>query len=149
MGPPAIGSVHRSDGGWIGAAARPPARRSFAADPLSLAPARRFVQRELAGCDPELVADAVMAASELATNAVVHARTDFSVTVECTPDCLRVTVSDAGPGLPELRPTGPLAETGRGLLLVNALATRWGVENAPRGKVVWAEFDAEPARRSR
>lgn len=83
--------------------------------------------------------------SELASNAVRHADTPFSVTISCDGSLVRVEVSDGSPELPV--PQVPPAEaiTGRGLLIVDALAGRWGVESTPTGKTVWFELSCRAA----
>ena len=115
--------------------------RTFAAEVRSPALARSFVREVLAGFSPGVVDDVVMAASELAANAVVHGGSEFVVTIVQSADGLRLAVADAGPGEPTLRHTGGLDSAGRGLQLVDSLATRWGIERDAVGKVVWAFFD--------
>ncbi|MFC8229445.1 ATP-binding protein [Streptomyces sp. NPDC057287] len=94
---------------------------------------------------------AALLVAELAANAVTHGRVpgrDFEVTAEIRNRTLRISVSDArgelrptAPGEPRA-PMPPLSETGRGLLLVEALADRWDVlDRAPVGKTVVAELD--------
>ncbi|MCF3962044.1 ATP-binding protein [Streptomyces fuscigenes] len=83
--------------------------------------------------------------AELAANAVSHGRVqgrDFRLTLRLAGDVLRIEVADArGERLPELRRPRPDAESGRGLLLVDALAHRWGVADGPfPRKTVWAEL---------
>jgi anti-sigma regulatory factor (Ser/Thr protein kinase) len=96
----------------------------------------------------ELTETAVLLVSELVTNAIQHASTDGSVIVlrlETTGDWLRIEVHDADPGEPAPRlPTG-LAESGFGLVLVEAMADKWGVRQTGNGKAVWAELDTQPA----
>ncbi|WP_415953950.1 ATP-binding protein [Streptomyces sp. KLOTTS4A1] len=81
---------------------------------------------------------------ELAANAVTHGRVpgrDFEVRLEMDGGGrLRVEVSDTGSGRPHARPDAPLAERGRGLRLVGALADEWGVRERVGGvgKTVWA-----------
>jgi hypothetical protein len=90
---------------------------------------------------PSLADDAALVVSELVTNAVVHARSGFTVTLTTSEDVIRIGVRDAMP-LP------PGAETGttlpaaplHGLGAVAALAVRWGAEPAGDGKNVWAEL---------
>ncbi|WP_372445134.1 ATP-binding protein [Streptomyces verrucosisporus] len=96
--------------------------------------------------------------AELAGNAVLHGRVpgrDFRLGLRVTGDggdvggvTLRIEVSDArGDRLPAAPgPSAPEdAEGGRGLLLVEALADRWGVESwPPPRKTVWAELDLRP-----
>ncbi|KRV48190.1 hypothetical protein AQ490_26390 [Wenjunlia vitaminophila] len=87
--------------------------------------------------------------AELSANAALHGRVagrDFglSLTLDTAAGTLRVEVEDTrGEEPPTLRPDfRPNAESGRGLLLVTALANRWGTEpRPPTGKVVWAEVD--------
>ncbi|MFF1756423.1 ATP-binding protein [Streptomyces sp. NPDC058266] len=96
--------------------------------------------------DSDLSASAALLVAELATNAVTHGRVpgrDFELRLTLEGDALTIAVSDArGERLPRPAETShDGAITGRGLLLVEALATRWGT--APRaqaGKTVWAEL---------
>jgi anti-sigma regulatory factor (Ser/Thr protein kinase) len=78
--------------------------------------------------------------SEVVANVVVHARTAMQVRAHVTPGRVRVEVSDDLPPDPLVR-----ARQGDafGLRLVDALATRWGVEPMPGGKVVWFELGPE------
>lgn len=82
--------------------------------------------------------------AELAVNAVTHGRVpgrDFRLTLYVIGGTLRIEVTDTrGDRLPCAQNTSPEAESGRGLLLVNALADRWGVTQGPYPrKTVWAE----------
>ena len=108
---------------------------------------RRFVRESLTtiGVAEPAIDSAVLLASELATNAVLHARTPFHVLVT-RPDEADVTVAvrDLGPLLPTLRPMVDLQTTGRGLRLVDTLATAWGVEATDDGgKSVWFSVAVE------
>ncbi|MGW1585601.1 ATP-binding protein [Streptomyces sp. NPDC002386] len=98
--------------------------------------------------------------AELAANAVTHGRVpgrDFELTLSLLPGSLRVEVTDTRadrrpPGPTDVGEPAPLAETGRGLVLVDALADRWEViDGDPPGKTVRAEVDMPvwPARRQR
>ncbi|WP_443078683.1 ATP-binding protein [Streptomyces sp. NBC_01497] len=87
--------------------------------------------------------------AELAANAVTHGRVpgrDFRLTLRVTGGLLRIEVADTrGERLPELGRPGSDAESGRGLLLVDALADRWGVaDDHCSGKIVWAELRVVP-----
>ncbi|QEU85463.1 ATP-binding protein [Streptomyces viridosporus] len=90
---------------------------------------------------------AALIVAELAANAVLHGRVpgrDIALRLTHNPDTLRIEVADArGESLPQPPPSPALdEETGRGLLLVEALASRWGVDTEPGpGKRVWAEID--------
>jgi serine/threonine-protein kinase RsbW len=92
---------------------------------------------------------AVLVLSELATNAIRHGSANgcrFEVTLALG-KTLRIAVSDADPAR---RPTpccpDPIADHGRGLLLVQSLTTEWGTgPHPPAGKTVWAELDTADA----
>ncbi|MGW0293449.1 ATP-binding protein [Streptomyces tuirus] len=85
--------------------------------------------------------------AELAANAATHGRVpgrDFRLTLYVVGGTLRIEVTDTrGDRLPRLARPAPDATTGRGLLVVAALADRWGVAPGPHPrKTVWAEVDA-------
>ncbi|TLS46768.1 ATP-binding protein [Streptomyces montanus] len=87
--------------------------------------------------------------AELAANAASHGRLpgrDFRLALLASSETLRIEVTDTrGDDLPCHRPASPDTESGRGLLLVEALADRWGVELGPvPRKTVWAELDLAP-----
>ncbi|MEE4541861.1 ATP-binding protein [Streptomyces sp. V4-01] len=89
--------------------------------------------------------------AELTANAVTHGRVpgrDFRLTLVASATVLRIEVADArGDRLPvAAREADDAAESGRGLLLVAALADRWGVTSGPSPtKTVWAELDLPPS----
>lgn len=134
----------------------PPARhthRTYAADERSVAKARWFVRETLDEWGARDITDsAVLAVSELVTNAVVHAGTPARLNLRLDPDSLRVEVQDLHPhrALPLISPQpAEDAEHGRGLQITSALASTWGVEYTHRAKMVWLEFErAEPAKPS-
>ncbi|MFF8387412.1 ATP-binding protein [Streptomyces kanasensis] len=70
---------------------------------------------------------AQLVVSELVTNAIRHGRGEVGLTVAAGADGLRIEVSDDNPAPARLRPADEADECGRGLLLVDALATTWGV----------------------
>jgi anti-sigma regulatory factor (Ser/Thr protein kinase) len=84
--------------------------------------------------------DARLVVSELATNAVIHAGTPFSVAVRCDGSAVRLSVHDRSSLQPVMRDGNPLAASGRGLRLVAMISQSWGVEYRPDGKTVWAEL---------
>ena len=86
--------------------------------------------------------DAEMLVSELATNALLHANTQFEVMVLRTGDTVRVTVTDGSTALPRRRSFGSESTTGRGLRLVASMSSAWGVEEQAGGKAVWFELPA-------
>jgi anti-anti-sigma regulatory factor len=82
---------------------------------------------------------AQLVASELVTNAVVHAGTDIDLTLRLIMPSLHIAVRDGGDGRAKIKGVvDESSETGRGLLLVDALAARWGSFVPKSGKVVWA-----------
>jgi anti-sigma regulatory factor (Ser/Thr protein kinase) len=105
--------------------------------------ARHFVCDTLRawGCD-DAIPDAELLVSELVTNAVLHARLATRVTIERDCAVLRFSVYDASPTRPRPREYGPEAVTGRGLLLVDRIARRWGVDPQDAGKCVWFEVES-------
>jgi anti-sigma regulatory factor (Ser/Thr protein kinase) len=107
--------------------------------------ARRFVRARL-GDGPADVDTASLLVSEVVTNAILHARTTVTLTVEVDDQVVRITVRDGSPVRPRLRSFAPTSATGRGLRLLDHLARRWGVDADPAtgGKVVWFEL-GEPA----
>ncbi len=102
----------------------------------SVAQARSFLASFLAPwCLDELTSVAVLLVSELAANAVVHARSRFGVRLTLTAADLVVEVQDQSPRLPKL--TRRATDGGRGITIVDALAADWGHRRDGRGKVVW------------
>lgn len=95
-----------------------------------------------AGTPPETTDTALLLTSELVTNAVLHGEGSVALAAEVEPRRIRVTVTDDGTGVPHRRRSEALlTEGGRGLLLVDRLATQWGVLPAePAGKTVWFEL---------
>ncbi|MGW4875857.1 ATP-binding protein [Streptomyces sp. NPDC004262] len=87
--------------------------------------------------------------AELAANAATHGRVpgrDFGLALYVVGGTLRIEVTDTrGDRPPRSGPLTPDAESGRGLMLVEALADKWGVAPglSPR-KTVWAEIDVSP-----
>jgi anti-sigma regulatory factor (Ser/Thr protein kinase) len=92
------------------------------------------------GHDRGFAGDAELVLSELATNAVVHARSEFSVVVRRDGAGVHIAVRDASPVAPEPRDAGPMSSSGRGLRLVAELCEDWGVDLASSGKTVWASL---------
>ena len=119
--------------------------RTFAPTPDSARAARYFVQAALGDLDTEVCDTVLLLTSELATNALVHARTEFQVTVaHLHDDALRIAVTDGNAHVPEPRMAPADATTGRGLALVDAMASAWGAHRHGRGKTVWFEVRPTP-----
>ncbi|MFJ2261216.1 ATP-binding protein [Streptomyces sp. NPDC087844] len=93
---------------------------------------------------PALAGDVAVVVSELLSNALLHGSLRdrlIRVRISLTAAALRVEVSDPrGERLPWPRPVEDTDQFGRGLLLVAALADRWGVEPRSVGKTVYAEW---------
>ena len=113
--------------------------------PASIGTARNLVRQACRAWHlPQLLDDTSLIVSELATNAVEHARTDFIVTVSRGGTRLHVAVHDGVPRFPHpskpalIGPQASLAERGRGLRLVHRVAAAWGAMPTRGGKVVWA-----------
>jgi anti-sigma regulatory factor (Ser/Thr protein kinase) len=119
------------------------AKARFRAGPDAPLAARRFVAGLLGRrpygdrVDPN---DAQLVVSELATNAVIHAGTPFSVTVRSDGSAVRISVQDWSSMQPVMRENNPVALSGRGLRLIAMVSRSWGVEYGPDGKTVWAEL---------
>jgi anti-sigma regulatory factor (Ser/Thr protein kinase) len=114
----------------------------FPARAAAVAEARRLVADAIGswGHDRLLVADAELVASELATNAILHAGTAFRVSVQRYGRVVRILVHDHDPALPALLEPDPARNSGRGMHLIGAISRRWGIEVTPDGKTVWAEL---------
>jgi anti-sigma regulatory factor (Ser/Thr protein kinase)/anti-anti-sigma regulatory factor len=128
------------------AVARPPYLRDelrLAPTPTAAAAARAFVGDvcrywQAALPDATVAERAVLLANELVTNAVIHSGTEIRLRLELRGDRLHIAVRDGGPGLLRLVAHDGQAESGRGLGLVEQLASAWGVNRHPgSGKVVW------------
>jgi anti-sigma regulatory factor (Ser/Thr protein kinase) len=110
--------------------------------PASVRKARVFTGDALAdgGVEASVIEVAVLLVSELVTNAVVHAGGTVWVTVHADARWVRIEVQDQGRGRPVLRPARQNQPEGRGLGLVDKLATNWGTERRATHKVVWYEI---------
>jgi Histidine kinase-like ATPase domain len=113
--------------------------------------ARRLVVAALArrGCEEEIVDDAALVVTELASNAVLHARSRFSISVRLWDSTLRVAVRDDAPPDATAPNGGLIRRPAHGLDLIDSISSDWGAVRAPHGKVVWAElpYMAPSARR--
>jgi len=110
--------------------------------PESAGEARRLVRAALeargAAVDAEV---AVLLTSEVVTNALLHARSPMTLAVDVGPTTVRVAVLDASLVSPQLRNYSATAGTGRGLNLVQALASQWGLDIAENGHGKWVWFE--------
>ncbi|MFI6205953.1 SpoIIE family protein phosphatase [Streptomyces sp. NPDC051041] len=116
-------------------------------EPEDAAPgrARRLARRALERWGLEELSDSVeLLVSEVVTNAVRYATRPVTLRLLRT-NVLRCEVGDDVPQLPRLRQARATDEGGRGLLLVNKVARRWGATRLSTGKVVWFELGVPPA----
>lgn len=113
---------------------------NFPAVPTGVTAARHFVRAELAR-DENLAETAELLVSELASNVVRHARTDFSVEVIWSQANVRVVVEDGSAVEIAVKDLERGADSGRGLRIVESLSARWGTARTSSGKQVWFELD--------
>ena len=115
--------------------------------PSAVREARAEVRRQLRGWGlagrGDLLDTAELLVSELATNALLHSASRFTLTLSAAPGVLRCEVADSGHLTPQVLDAG-FAERGRGMFLVEALALRWGWHQDGTGdgsgKTVWFEL---------
>lgn len=109
--------------------------------------ARQYVTEHATWLPADVLDDALLLVSELVGNAVRHGRDEIVLRLRPYPPGIGVAVTDHGdemPTLPDGRPD-PTVPSGRGLLIVAALASRWGVEKVESGsgKTVWFDLHTE------
>ncbi|MGR3935552.1 ATP-binding protein [Streptomyces sp. BRA346] len=126
-------------------------RIDYVPTPINVTRARQHAARMVAEWGhPALADDAALIVSELAGNAVRHGHVPgrlFRVHLTLTKTSLRIAVADPrGERLPRPRQPSPDDRHGRGLLIVRALADRWGVRERTVGKEIWAELDLTSSR---
>ncbi|SDQ89311.1 ATP-binding protein [Quadrisphaera sp. DSM 44207] len=104
--------------------------------------ARRLLAEECraAGVRGDAADSAELLVSEVVTNAVIHGRSEVRLSVCASPRCLRVEVGDDNSRRPRVQELDAAALDGRGLAIVDMVATRWGVADDDLGKVVWFEL---------
>ena len=110
--------------------------------PTSVGAARRFVRDVLMSrqVSDEVVETVELLTSEVVTNAIVHGQSGPQLAVEVDGDVVRVAVRDVSPQVP-VRRLGQVDDvSGRGVVIVEELASAWGVERERNGaKRVWFE----------
>ena len=124
-----------------------PVSASFHVDCLtrSAAESRAWLRTVLAVALPagvryDLIDDAVLCASELISNAVEAGCASATLSMCVADGVMRLSVIDDAQGHPLMSEPLATAARGRGLVLVDALSSRWGVDPAAVGKEVWAEL---------
>ncbi|WP_298182102.1 ATP-binding protein [Saccharomonospora sp.] len=101
---------------------------------------RRVAEDALGEIDPTTRYNFLLMISELVANAVLHSRSPKRLRVLRIGNRLRAEVYDGSPELPVVLTPSPYRVHGRGMLLIDAFASDWGVNSTPTGKVVWAEI---------
>ena len=139
VGPyPGVIAPHGSPAGRSLADGAEDAMQGFAPHLNSAREARHFVLSQLGStADRALASDAAIVIAELAANAILHARSAFTVAVSHPGDAVRIAVRDMAPLQDGER---LVTATGHGLDVVAKIAARWAVEPLPDGKVIWAEL---------
>ncbi|MGH8927245.1 MAG: ATP-binding protein [Acidimicrobiia bacterium] len=114
-------------------------QRDFEPDLQSARAVRRFVREAI----PEAIYldDVILAASELAANVIQHAKTAFTVRLTADDQLVRLEVSDGSSIFPAVK---DLAESHRGLRMIEMVTEQWGINTTETGKTVWAEFRNTP-----
>ncbi|MFD4693920.1 SpoIIE family protein phosphatase [Streptomyces sp. NPDC058463] len=114
------------------------------ADPEGLSDARAIVRQALTDWDmASLADDAELVTGELLVNVLLHTEGGAVLTLEVLPEPvrrIRLSVQDRSSVWPRRRTPGETSTSGRGLLLLDAVATRWGIEPRGEGKAVWCEM---------
>jgi hypothetical protein len=118
--------------------------RSFSPQPQNITLALRFVRDALRDVETDDGA-AELLVTELATNAVEHAESPFSVCVDIRGAIVHIEVINDTPELLATVTQQPSEKGGFGLRLVEALSSHWGTESAESKKVVWFELAAVQA----
>jgi PAS domain S-box-containing protein len=114
-------------------------------EPAAVGRARNFVHDHccrLTECG-DLCDTLTLLVSEVVTNAILHGRSQARLLVEATSRTVRVEVSDDNSRHPVLTASDPDALDGRGLAMIDMLATAWGVRDEQVGKTVWMELHAD------
>lgn len=114
-----------------------PTAVTLAPEPGAAATAREWMSAVLDGWPARSVDAARLLVSELVTNAVLHARSEIGLRCHFEATHVRIEIADGRRDGPLLKRYARDSSTGRGLRLVSALATEWGVTRGPAGKVVW------------
>jgi anti-sigma regulatory factor (Ser/Thr protein kinase) len=119
--------------------------RRFSCRRESVSAARQFARAALAKQSSETLDAIELMVSELATNCMQHAHSEFEIAIDVSRPQIRIEARDAGEGRPAPRSPAPTEPTGRGLRIVEAMSDAWGVVRSPSGKTVWFTIAQRPA----
>jgi anti-sigma regulatory factor (Ser/Thr protein kinase) len=132
--------------------------QTFPASRASAREARAFSEAALGELNEAQRSAIALVVSELAANAVLHAESPFTVSIELSDSAVTLEVTDHGRGTPVLRSPGIEESNGRGLQIVEFLADSWHIENGDAGTVVrvvinldtdvWRTRSSGPSRRA-
>ena len=106
---------------------------------------RAFLRAALQSTAPEATTVVELLTTELVSNVVRHAESPMTVRLVPQGTAVRVEVDDDSGEPPVLLDPAPQAESGRGILLVESLATEWGWTARDHGKTVWFVVELETA----
>jgi anti-sigma regulatory factor (Ser/Thr protein kinase) len=122
--------------------------RRFSCSRESVHAARQFARAALGKQSRETLDAIELMVSELATNCIQHANSDFEIAIEISQPEIRIEARDTGEGRPAPRSPTPSEPTGRGLRIVEAMSDDWGVVRSSSGKTVWFTIASHPATRA-
>jgi len=121
-------------------------------EPASASRVRRALRADLVAhaAAPASIEEVLLVASELVGNAIRHtartAASDLTVSWQIADHVFAVQVSDPSAHWPVRKSAGPDDPAGRGLTIIDALASQWGIDENPGGKTVWARLPLRYAR---
>lgn len=117
-------------------------RRTLASNPGSASIARNFTSDVIEGWGAQDVLEsAELCVSELVTNALIHTATDLELVLTNHISSIEVEVIDGSDRVPVARDSQDHETSGRGLFIVETLASEWGVRQLDSGKSVWFTID--------
>lgn len=119
---------------------------TFTPDTMSVRRARHAVTKLFAGYSARTRETIALLTSELASNAVLHGGTAFTLRASAEGSTIRVAVSDRGGRRPSMRTPDRSGNGGWGLSMVDAAATCWGVDGGTECTTVWFEIDSRDPR---
>lgn len=118
----------------------------LAPNPAASAAARQFLREQMRTSALDGLGELTeLLTSELVTNVVRHVGSPMIVHICHDASMVRVEVNDDSAEPPVLAQPDPFSDHGRGLMLVNALASDWGTRGTDNGKTVWFELDTRTA----